>query len=137
MATRASGWIPTGTSWKHGKHDIKFGYEFRRTSVSQIFNRGFRGTLNFNTQTSAATGLVTATGLQEFLAGTPTGGSQLQGNTDRNTFENSHAGYNGIGPNGRSLGAFRLTATGDVGIGYPFLGSGGPRGLQIAAKISF
>ena len=34
-----------------------------------------------------------ATGLQEFLAGTPTGGSQRQGNTDRNTFENSHAGY--------------------------------------------
>jgi hypothetical protein len=28
-------------------------------------------------------------------------------------------------------------ATGDVGIGYPFLGSGGPRSLQVAAKISF
>ena len=67
-------------SWKHGKHDIKFGYEFRRTSISQIFNRGFRGTLSFGT-------------LQEFLAGTPSGGSQRQGNTDRNTFENSHAGY--------------------------------------------
>ena len=80
-------------SWKHGKHDIKFGYEFRRTSVSQIFNRGFRGTLNFNTQTDAGTGLVTETGLQEFLAGTPTGGSQRQGDTNRNTFENSHAGY--------------------------------------------
>ena len=35
------------------------------------------------------------------------------------------------------LGSLRLAATGDVGIGYPFLGSGGPRGLQIAAKISF
>jgi hypothetical protein len=46
------------------------------------------------------------------------------------------AAKNGIGSNGRSLGAF-LTATGDVGIGYPFLRSGGPRGLQIAAKISF
>jgi hypothetical protein len=80
-------------SWKHGKHDIKFGYEFRRTSVSQIFNRGFRGTLSFNTQTDAGTGLVTETGLQEFLAGTPTGGSQRQGDTNRNTFENSHAGY--------------------------------------------
>jgi hypothetical protein len=80
-------------SWKLGKHDIKFGYEFRRTSVSQMFNRGFRGTLNFSTQTDAATGLVTETGLQEFLAGTPTGGSQRQGDTNRNTFENSHAGY--------------------------------------------
>jgi hypothetical protein len=80
-------------SWKRGKHDIKFGYEFRRTSISQMFNRGFRGTLNFSTQTNAATGLVTETGLQEFLAGTPTGGSQRQGDTNRNTFENSHAGY--------------------------------------------
>jgi len=80
-------------SWKLGKHDIKFGYEFRRTSISQMFNRGFRGTLAFSTQTNAATGLVTETGLQEFLAGTPTGGSQRQGDTNRNTFENSHAGY--------------------------------------------
>jgi hypothetical protein len=80
-------------SWKLGKHDVKFGYEFRRTSISQMFNRGFRGTLAFSTQTDAATGLVTETGLQEFLAGTPTGGSQRQGDTNRNTFENSHAGY--------------------------------------------
>jgi Carboxypeptidase regulatory-like domain/TonB-dependent Receptor Plug Domain/TonB dependent receptor len=74
-------------SWTLGKHAIKFGYEFRRTSVSQMFNRGFRGTLNFSTQTTGVTGL------QEFLAGTPTGGSQRQGDTNRNTFENSHAGY--------------------------------------------
>jgi hypothetical protein len=47
------------------------------------------------------------------------------------------AAANGVGTDGRSIGALRLTATGDVGIGYPFLGSGGPRGLQIAAKISF
>jgi hypothetical protein len=80
-------------SWKHGKHDIRFGYEFRRTSISQIFNRGFRGSLAFSTTTDSTTGLVTATGLQEFLAGTPTGGSQRQGNTNRNTVENSHAGY--------------------------------------------
>jgi Carboxypeptidase regulatory-like domain/TonB-dependent Receptor Plug Domain/TonB dependent receptor len=80
-------------SWKAGKHDIRFGYEFRRTSISQIFNRGFRGNLAFSTTTDSTTGLVTATGLQEFLAGTPTGGSQRQGNTNRNTVENSHAGY--------------------------------------------
>ena len=76
-------------SWKVGKHDIKFGYEFRRTSISQIFNRSFRGNLSFSTQTDP----VIETGLQEFLAGTPTGGAQRQGNTNRNTFENSHAGY--------------------------------------------
>jgi hypothetical protein len=68
-------------SWKAGKHDIKFGYEFRRSSISQIFNRGFRGTLGFKL-------------FSDFLSGVPTnGGSQRQGNTDRNTFENSHAGY--------------------------------------------
>jgi hypothetical protein len=67
-------------SWKAGKHDIKFGYEYRRTSISQIFNRGFRGTLDF-------------TNLDDFIAGLPDDGSQRQGNTNRNTFENSYAGY--------------------------------------------
>ncbi len=67
-------------SWKTGKHDVKLGYEFRRTSISQMFNRGFRGTLSFDS-------------LESFLAGTPDGGSQRQGNTNRNTFENSHAFY--------------------------------------------
>jgi hypothetical protein len=47
------------------------------------------------------------------------------------------AAPNGIGLDGRSLGTLALTATGDVGIGYPFLGNGGPRGLQIAAKFTF
>jgi Carboxypeptidase regulatory-like domain len=68
-------------SWKKGRNDIKFGYEFRRTSISQIFNRGYRGTLTFDS-------------LNSFIAGNPDGGgSQRQGNTDRNTFENSYAGY--------------------------------------------
>ncbi|MBZ5701397.1 MAG: TonB-dependent receptor [Acidobacteriia bacterium] len=68
-------------SWKRGGHDIKFGYEFRRTSISQMFNRGFRGTLNFDS-------------LDSFIAGTPGSSSfQRQGNTNRNTSENSHAFY--------------------------------------------
>jgi outer membrane receptor protein involved in Fe transport len=67
-------------SWKAGKHDLKFGYEYRRTSISQIFNRGFRGTLDFAS-------------LDDFIAGLPDDGSQRQGNTNRNTFENSYAGY--------------------------------------------
>jgi Carboxypeptidase regulatory-like domain/TonB dependent receptor/TonB-dependent Receptor Plug Domain len=67
-------------SWKAGKHDIKFGYEYRRTSISQIFNRGFRGTLDFAS-------------LDDFIAGLPDDGGQRQGNTNRNTFENSYAGY--------------------------------------------
>ncbi|HEY4978229.1 MAG TPA: carboxypeptidase regulatory-like domain-containing protein, partial [Candidatus Acidoferrum sp.] len=67
-------------SWTHGKHALKFGYEFRRTSVSQQFNRGFRGTLSFDSITN-------------FISGMPDGGSQRQGNTNRNTFENSSAFY--------------------------------------------
>ena len=71
-------------SWKAGRHDIKFGYEYRRTSVSQIFNRDYRGRLQFST-------------LEAFLAGTAdTGGShnsQYTGDSNRNTFQNSFAGY--------------------------------------------
>jgi len=41
--------------------------------------------------------------------------------------------------NGREVGygAYQIVATGDVGIGNPFLGGGGPRGIQLAAKFSF
>jgi outer membrane receptor protein involved in Fe transport len=71
-------------SWKSGKHDIKFGYEFRRTSISQIFNRVFRGRLGFDS-------------LSTFLQGVPLTSPfhslQVTGDTNRNTFENSHAFY--------------------------------------------
>src|SRR6202790_834570 len=80
-------------SWKSGKHDIKFGYEFRRTSVSQFFNRTFRGKLQFANQFDPLTGTLKETSLQAFLAGLPTGGTQGSGSTNRNTFENSHAFY--------------------------------------------
>jgi len=75
-----------GISWKHGKHDLKFGYEFRRTSISQILNIDFRGKLSFGASTLEQS-------LENFLNGTPTGGSIAEGNTNRNTFENSHALY--------------------------------------------
>ncbi len=41
--------------------------------------------------------------------------------------------------NGREVGygAYQIVATGDVGIGNPFLGGGGPRGIQLAAKFMF
>jgi hypothetical protein len=32
---------------------------------------------------------------------------------------------------------YQLQATGDVGIGNPFLGGGGPRGVQFVAKLTF
>ncbi len=40
-------------------------------------------------------------------------------------------------PFGRGCGALALAATGDVGIGNPFLGGGGPRGVQFVGKITF
>ncbi len=44
---------------------------------------------------------------------------------------------NGIALNGQGMGNLGLTATGDVGIGNPFLGGGGPRGTQFALKLIF
>jgi len=46
--------------------------------------------------------------------------------------------------NGREVGGsqtlgnyFPISATGDVGIGNPFIGGGGPRGIQLAVKFTF
>jgi len=64
-------------SWKSGKHDVKFGYEFRRTTIMQVIDHNFRGTLSFPDLTS-------------FLQGLPDGGKQVQGNSKRHTFQNSH-----------------------------------------------
>jgi hypothetical protein len=44
---------------------------------------------------------------------------------------------NELDASGRGIGLLPLTATGDVGIGNPFLGGGGPRGVQFSAKITF
>jgi Carboxypeptidase regulatory-like domain/TonB dependent receptor/TonB-dependent Receptor Plug Domain len=91
-------------SWKSGKHEIKFGYEFRRTTVSQIFNRTFRGRLKFGS-------------LDSFLDGIPdSGGTQGIGDTNRNTFENSQAFY--------IQDSYRLTTrfTVNLGLRYDYFG---------------
>jgi Carboxypeptidase regulatory-like domain/TonB dependent receptor len=67
-------------SWKVGKHDFKFGFEFRRTSVEQYFNKYFRGRLRFPD-------------LMGFLAGNLSNGFQYSGNSRRHTFENGYALY--------------------------------------------
>jgi len=64
-------------SWKKGKHDLKFGYEFRRTTILQKFEPRFRGFLSFPDLTT-------------FLEGTPDDGFQNTGNTVRHSFQNSH-----------------------------------------------
>jgi hypothetical protein len=45
---------------------------------------------------------------------------------------------NGVNPvTGQTMGFYPLTQTGDVGVGNPFLGGGGPRGVQLALKFVF
>lgn len=63
-------------SWKSGKHDVKFGYEFRRTTIMQVIDHNFRGTLSFSD-------------LSSFLQGIPDGGKQVAGYSRRHTFQNS------------------------------------------------
>lgn len=67
-------------SWKLDRHEIKFGYEFRRTFVNAFFDAGYRGRLDFAS-------------LEDFLSGTLSGGRAAIGDSRRNTFQNSHAGY--------------------------------------------
>jgi outer membrane receptor protein involved in Fe transport len=67
-------------SWKIGKHDVKFGYEYRRTSIQQFFGANYRGELDFSS-------------LGDFLSGTVDGGGQTLGQSVRHTFQNNHGLY--------------------------------------------
>lgn len=68
-------------SYDRGSHNWKFGFEFRRTSVNQYFDLSRRGKLVFNS-------------LDDFIAGNVTGGgNQTEGNSRRNTYQNSFAFY--------------------------------------------
>jgi hypothetical protein len=82
-------------SWNIGRHAIKFGYEFRRTTIANVVDTNFRGKLSFqsipdplNPNTAAL-----LPPLEAFLEGVPSGGSQAQGYTGRHSFENSHGFY--------------------------------------------
>jgi outer membrane receptor protein involved in Fe transport len=80
-------------SWKKGKHDLKFGYEFRRTTIMQVINHNFRGTLDFDSIPDPVnpTTAPALPSLEAFLEGIPDGGSQVTGNSRRHTFQNSHS----------------------------------------------
>ena len=69
-----------GFSWKKNKHDLKFGFEFRRTSIQQYLDKYFRGRLKF-------------ADLPAFLAGNVKSGLQYSGNTIRHTSENDYGLY--------------------------------------------
>jgi len=67
-------------SWRVGRHDVKFGYEFRRSTIELIQDNTFRGELGFGDLTS-------------FLQGVPGSGKIALGNTLRHTAENNHSLY--------------------------------------------
>lgn len=67
-------------SWKLTQHEIKMGYEFRRTFVNAFFDAQYRGRLDFAS-------------LADFLAGRLSGGRVARGDSRRGTFQNSHALY--------------------------------------------
>ena len=47
------------------------------------------------------------------------------------------AAFNGLDSTGRGIGFLPITVTPDVGIGNPFLGGGGSRNIQFAARLIF
>jgi hypothetical protein len=63
-------------SWKLNRHDIKFGGEFRRTTVASFNDLLARSELDFGS-------------LAEFLGGGLDGGTENFGNTSRNAYQNS------------------------------------------------
>jgi hypothetical protein len=67
-------------SWKINNHDLKFGAEFRRTSIQQYFGKYSRGRIRFSN-------------LSAFLAGTPNQAFNYSGNTLRHTYEDGGGLY--------------------------------------------
>ena len=67
-------------SWKIKRHDLKFGAEFRRTSIAQHFDKYSRGRLRFPT-------------LEDLLEAAPNSGFSYTGNTLRHTHENGFGLY--------------------------------------------
>jgi hypothetical protein len=69
-----------GFSWKVNKHDMKFGGEFRRTSIQQHFDKYSRGRLSFANLTA-------------LIAAVPSSGFAYLGNTVRHTYQNGFGFY--------------------------------------------
>jgi outer membrane receptor protein involved in Fe transport len=71
-------------SWKLSKHDFNFGFEFRRTSVSQYFDKYFRGTMTFDSLSDFLTGTLNTNFGKSF---------NYSGDSTRHTFENNYGVY--------------------------------------------
>jgi outer membrane receptor protein involved in Fe transport len=96
-------------SVKRNRHEWKFGYEFRRTSVDSFYDAQFRGLIGFD-------GSVTGDSLADFLAGELDQGFGatriVRGNTFRETRQNSHAVY--------AQDSWRLTNTFTLNLGLRY-----------------
>jgi hypothetical protein len=102
-------------SWKLNKHDVKFGFDFHRTSIQQYFDKYFRGRLRFK-DTFDNSGNLIATALDNFRAGDVTDGFQYAGDSTRHTHENNFGFY--------VQDSFRLTPrlTLNYGLRYDYFG---------------
>jgi hypothetical protein len=100
-------------SWKIGKHDIKFGGEYRRTTVDSFNDLVGRGVLDFNS-------------LTEFLGGGLSGGDENFGNTSRYAHQNFTAFYIQDG--------FHITSqlTVNAGLRWDYFGVIGTDGNQLS-----
>ena len=67
-------------SWKINKHDLKFGYEVRRTSIQQYFDKYSRGRLSFAS-------------VEDLIQGISFKGFSYVGDSTRHTFENGYGAY--------------------------------------------
>lgn len=90
-------------SWKAGRHDVKLGYEFRRTTIALVQDNTFRGKLGFDS-------------LTDLLNGAPDSGKIAEGDTLRHTAENNHSLY--------IQDEFRITArlTANYGLRWDYFG---------------
>jgi outer membrane receptor protein involved in Fe transport len=71
----------TNLGYNSGKHNMKFGYEYRRTTVNQFYDLGYRGRLKFDS-------------FDDFLDGNiSNGGSQFAGDSQRTTHQNNSGFY--------------------------------------------
>ncbi len=71
------------TSYNTGKHNLKWGYEFRRTFVNQFFDAGHRGAILFSDFASFLYGDNSTAGLPH----------ELSGDSRRHMFQNNHSLY--------------------------------------------
>ncbi len=79
-------------SWKMNKHDVKFGFDFHRTTVTQPqFDHNFRGRLSFNG--SLSDGSPSGNAILDFLTGYVDTGFQYFGDAARHTYENNFGFY--------------------------------------------